>query len=236
MNEADALYLRQMQEISVRFASMNRIIEARKPNNVRTELDNEFLWLQLRMVVELVAFSGITADQERYASLRAEVLNNPDYTRDGKVNKILPALAKISPHFLPIPISNQATKDEAGSLHLERGSEAAELSRFIEIHERAGEHLHTDNPFSPSKRSESIERLSTSRERFLADYAYVWGVLKVHAKVCLEFDCTVDKPTQPANAERVWLVQFDAPKKGHVSMLIGQAVFNPASDSEGSTI
>jgi len=226
MNEADALYLRQMQEVSVRFAAIRRITESRKPSNVRTELDNEFLWLQLRMVVELIAFGGITADQERYAALRAEVLKNPDYTRDGKVNRILPELAKISPHFLPIAISDQAAKDEKDIWHFEGTSDVAELMRLIEIHERAGEHLHTDNPFSPGKRAETVRRLRDSRETFLTDYSYIWNVLKSHAKVCLEFNRAVDKPTEAANPQRVWLVQFDKPKKGHVSLVIGEAQFS----------
>ena len=229
MNDADARYLRQMQEISVRFAAINRIIDSTKPKNVRTELDNEFLWLQLRTVVELMAFSGIAADQERYAALRAEVLKNPDYTRDGKVNKILPELAKISPHFLPISLAEHADRDERGRLRLEKTSYVAELTKLIDIHERAGENLHADNPFSPAKRSETVERLRRSRETFLADYAYVWGVLKFHAKVCLEFDIAVHKPAELANAERIWLVQFDRPRKGHVSMLVGQAVFDAQS-------
>lgn len=225
MNEADALYYRQMREISVRFAAMNRSIESRKPNNVRTELDNEFLGLQLRMVVELIAFGGITADQERYAALRAGVLQNPDYTRDGKVNKILPELAKISPHFLPIPISDHAAQDKRGRFRFDPVPVVAELRRLVEIYERAGEHLHIANPFSSKKRSETIERQRTSRQTFLVDHAYMWDVLKHHAKVCLGFERTADKPTEAANAERVWLVRFDFPKKGHVMMLIGQAVF-----------
>ncbi|WP_157256030.1 hypothetical protein [Pelomonas sp. Root1217] len=106
----------------------------------------------------------------------------------------------------------------------------AKLDRLIEIHERAGEHLHADNPFSPTRRSESRERLRSSRQTFLNDYAYVRGVLRYHAKVCLEFDAAVDQPTTPGNPERVWLVQFDTPKKGHVQMLIGEAVFAPPPD------
>ncbi|KQV49529.1 hypothetical protein ASC95_18240 [Pelomonas sp. Root1217] len=103
MNEADFRYQRQMQEISVRFAAIDLIVSATKPRSLRTELDNEMLWLQLRMIVELVTFAGITADQQRYATLRADVLKNPDYTRDGKVNKILPTLARISCHFCMRP-------------------------------------------------------------------------------------------------------------------------------------
>ena len=117
MDQGEALYARQMQEISVRITAINRITESRKPNNVRTELDNEFLWLQLRMIVELMAFGGITADESRYAALRAEVLKNPDYTRDGKVKKILEALSQVTPHLLPIPLPDTAVRDARGVLH-----------------------------------------------------------------------------------------------------------------------
>jgi hypothetical protein len=223
MDESDALYRVQMDDISVRFEAIRRILGSRKPGNVRTELDNEFLWLQLRMIVELVAFGGITADQDRYAALRADVLKNPDYTRDGKVNKILPELAKISPHFLPIALNDRGSRDTKGVMHLEGGSAVPELTRLVEIHERAGMYMHIDNPFSPTKRSETVERLKNSRETFLADYEYLWGILRSHAKVCLEFNRAVDTPTELANAKRAWIVQFDRPKRGQVSILIGEA-------------
>lgn len=68
---------------------------AKKPRTLTDETDNEFMWLQLRKVVELVAFAGISSDEARYAALRAEAKDNPDYTRDWKVGDIFTAVSAL---------------------------------------------------------------------------------------------------------------------------------------------
>ena len=89
MNIAPLLYRNTMVEVKQRFRAIDRILGAKKPRTLTEEFDNEFMWLQIRKIVELVVFGGIMADEQRYAALRAEVKDS-DYTQDWKVNKILP--------------------------------------------------------------------------------------------------------------------------------------------------
>jgi hypothetical protein len=63
------------------------------------EFDDEFMWLQLRQIVELVAYSAIAADEARYAELRQEQDKNADYHVDSKPAKVLKHLSQISPPF-----------------------------------------------------------------------------------------------------------------------------------------
>lgn len=65
-------YHAAMVEVKQRLRAVSRTLGAKKPRTLTDETDNEFMWLQLRKVVELVAFAGISSDEARYAALRAE--------------------------------------------------------------------------------------------------------------------------------------------------------------------
>ncbi|MBA4281674.1 MAG: hypothetical protein C0437_20180, partial [Ralstonia sp.] len=93
-------YRAAMVEIKWRLRAIDRVLGAKKPRTLTAEFDNEFMWLQVRKIVELVAFGGMTADEARYAALRAEAKDNPNYRRDWKVGQILKRLAEITPHYL----------------------------------------------------------------------------------------------------------------------------------------
>ena len=69
-----------MVEVKQRFRAIDRVFGAKKPRTLTDEFDNEFMWLQIRKIVELVVFGGIMADEARYAALRAESPKNADYT------------------------------------------------------------------------------------------------------------------------------------------------------------
>ncbi len=74
MDIAPLLYKNSMIEVKRRFLAIDRILGAKKgkPRTLNEEFAGEFVWLQLRKIVELVAFGGIMADERRYATIRAE--------------------------------------------------------------------------------------------------------------------------------------------------------------------
>lgn len=116
-----------MVEVKRRLRAVNRILGAKKSRTLTLDTDNEFSWLQVRKVIELVAFAGISSDEARYAALRMEAKDNPDYTRDWKVGDILKRLSKITPHFLPIPIGSVQVMGD-GLWHFNEGKESRPLS------------------------------------------------------------------------------------------------------------
>jgi hypothetical protein len=59
-----------MVEVKRRLRAITRIQGAKKPRTLTLDTDNEFMWLQIRKVVELVAFASISSDETRYAALR----------------------------------------------------------------------------------------------------------------------------------------------------------------------
>jgi len=228
------LYTLQMTDVLRRIHAVERVLGAKKPRTLDAHLDNEFIWLQIRKIVELVTYAGITADEERYAALRAETAKNPDYTQDWKVNQILPRLVKITPHYLPIPIDGGTRQPNGLVSFLEAGPERT-LERFLQIYNLAGSYLHITNPFSPTA-AEAEQAKLVSRERAKAELTYLKAVLWVHAKVGLEFDEKAGGPTEAANPKTAWLVKFGVPKPNDVEVTLAEGFDSPEwADDEPST-
>lgn len=234
MDKAADLYHRQMVEALARFNAIDHVLNASASSTVGIDFDNEFMWLQIRKIVELVTFGGITSDEERYAALRAETTNNPDYTQDWKVNAILPRLAKITPHYLPIPISSAALMD-SGLYSYDEIAGLRTVERFKEIYNMAGEYLHVSNPFSPVRAAQFQQSLLQSRALLVKELAYLKRILWRHIRIGLAFDKGVDLPTAAGDPQRAWVVEFDKPFPGDVHMILAVSTPPPAPGADGPT-
>lgn len=216
------LYRSHMVEVKRRFRAIQRILGAKKPRTLSAEFDDEFMWLQLRQIVELVAYSAIAADEERYAALRREQDKNSDYRVDSKPAKVLQHLSKISPHFLPKSLGNMIVQPD-GVKHFEQGPEVAMLDRFLEIHDTAGQHLHATNPFNEEDVKDLKARLVVARRRIETETGYLRGVLWDHAKVGLQFQPGAS-PRELENAEQAWIVKFGPPDTDDVQMIMAKGI------------
>ena len=58
MDIAPLLYRNTMVEVKQRFYAIDRILGAKKSRTLTEEFDNEFMWLQIRKIVELVRSSS----------------------------------------------------------------------------------------------------------------------------------------------------------------------------------
>jgi len=126
-----------MREVKLRLEAIDRILGAKKPRTLNAELDDEFMWLQLRQIVELVTFSAMLADEERYAALR-RVQGDGDYQQDWRATKILPKLASITPHHLPQALGHMVELSR-GVKEFQGGDQKATLERFVSLHTAASE-------------------------------------------------------------------------------------------------
>lgn len=219
MDISPLLYKNSMVEVKRRLLAIDRILGAKKPRTLNQEFDVEFMWLQVRKIIELVAFGGILADEQRYAYLRAEATDNPNYRRDWKVNVILRKLAEISPHYLPTPVG-ELQRLEDGTLHFVEGGEKQTLERFISIYNLAGEYLHVPNPLDAEALADLQQRLDDSPESLKAEVAYLKGVLWRHIKVGLAFDGATDKPREPGNPVTAWIISFGRPETDDIEMVM----------------
>ena len=215
------LYRDHMIDAKRRFRAIDRILGAKKPRTLTAAFDDEFMWLQLRQIIELVAYSAIAADVARYAALRQEQDKNADYRVDSKPAKVLKHLGQISPHFLPKSLG-AAQLMSNGTKHFDSGPEVAVLDRFLEIHEVAGQHLHAINPFNDEDVKDRKARLAQARGRIEAETKYLKGVLWEHAKVGLQFQPEAS-PRELENAKEAWIVKFGAPDTDVIQIVLAEA-------------
>lgn len=216
-------YRAAMVEVKQRLRAIDRVLGAKKPRTLSTIFDNEFMWLQVRKIVELVAFGGIMADEARYAALRAEAKDNPNYRRDWKVGHILRRLAEITPHCLPRPLGELLHLSD-GTKRLEVGKEKEMLERFVAIYEHAGEHLHAPNPFDDEGGEAVRLQLESSRDRLRTEVQYLKDVLWTHVKIGLAFEAGTDVPRLPASPETAWIVLFGSANDDEVRMALANAL------------
>jgi hypothetical protein len=102
--------------------------------------------LQLRMVLELIAFSSLTANQEKYAAVFSS------FDSHWKAAKMLAVLEKVNPHFYPTPVRLK------GHGPVPSGRERARyevlkdgfLTRvdFVFLYDACSAAVHARNPFS----------------------------------------------------------------------------------------
>jgi hypothetical protein len=220
MNTAPQLYRNSMIEIKQRFRAVERVLGAKNPRTLNAKSDDEFMWLQLRKIVELVTFGGILADESRYASLRT-LLNHQDYRLDSKVNKILPKLAEITPHYLPVPIGGHTTSAQ-GVMEFQRGIAQETLARFLDIFNTASLYLHVPNPLDSETRTNFQQTQQAARRRIEAELQYLKAVLWKHAKIGLAFDETLDSPKQAGKPSLAWLVDFGNPENDGITMFLAE--------------
>lgn len=211
-----------MIEVKQRFRSIDRVLGAKKPRTLTAEFDDEFMWLQLRKIVELVAYSAIAADEERYAALRQKQDKNADYRVDGKPAKVLKHLSQISPYFLPKSLGVMLSHAD-GTKHFASGPEDTVLERLLDIHDTAGQHLHAINPFHEKNVKDLKIRLSAARMRIEKETRYLKGVLWEHAKVGLKFSLGTT-PTELESPEQAWIIKFGAPETDGVQMMLAQGM------------
>lgn len=212
------LYLNQMVEVKRRLLAIDRVLGAKNPRTLDEKTDDEFMWLQLRKIIELVTYSAIASDLERYAALRAE--SNKTVDGDQSAKRILNWLSSINPKFLPIPLG-QMVQQPDGSKHFTGGERAmqASVDQFTSIFSEASEHLHAPNPYANDAQVLDDALHDGSRSRLVEVHRYLKGALWEHYKVGLEFK-SGDDPKSADGPRGVYLIQMGNADVPEVQMLL----------------
>jgi hypothetical protein len=223
------LYLQQMVEVKQRFRTVDWILGAKKPLTRNEQVDNESAFLQIRKIIELITFSAIASDEQRYQRLRElDVAKNPknngNYTLDWNAADILVRLSKISPHFLPRPLGLM-TEQADGTKHFNEAKAKLTHDRLIEIYKLAGGYLHIPNPYKLNAISLENKKKETGQEILKKEVAYLKSVIWEHVKIGLIWKPDAD-PTEIENSESAWLVSFGNKDTDQVNMALAAAI-NP---------
>jgi hypothetical protein len=124
--------------------------------------------LQLRKLLELIAFSSLVSYQEAYRSVRSDI------AKDWHAARILRKIEGINPEFYPVPIDGYNRK---GWNRLQGGY--LTRKQFERLYDKCGAMLHSQNPFSKGKSSlafhkkvpEYLSRIETLLSEHLVELA-----------------------------------------------------------------
>lgn len=95
------IYVECMSEVRDRLNTVSWLAAGESVLNARSQCLMELMLLQLRMVLELIAFSSLTANKEKYSTV------HEGFQSHWKAAKMLDSLRKLNPHFYPTPVFRQ---------------------------------------------------------------------------------------------------------------------------------
>lgn len=221
------LYLQQMIEVKQRLRAIDWILGAKKPLTRNEEVDNESAFLQVRKVIELITFSAIVSDEQRYKRKREldNAKNSKDkgyYALDWNAAEILVHLSRVSPHFLPTPLGSM-TEQADGTKHFNEAAAKLTHDRLIDIYKKAGGYLHIPNPYKLNGINLENKKKETAREILKKEVAYLKSVIWDHAKLGLIWESNAD-PTELENCESAWLISFGNKDTDQVNMVLATAI------------
>jgi hypothetical protein len=230
------IYRSMMLEIKIRFQAIDKVFDAKEAVILLASLDSELVFLQIRKIIELIAFSAVVCDKNRYAEFRkieadASNRDHGKYERDWNAGKILKKLKNISPHFLPIPIS-KPTKIGENRYHFDTDTNVVVThSRLIEIYKSCGGLMHVPNPFG----QDCLEHVETHRHKYQSSAAeakrfvgYLKSLIWCHTAIGLEWHEGAT-PTENANPNSAWIIDFGSSEDRNISIVEGVATSSQPS-------
>lgn len=139
-------YTDLMGEVKLRLLYIEKLAGQFSSVGGRTFGDNVFIYesmcLQLRKVLELIAFSTLVANQKTIEpSLKG-------YEEFWKAKVILKKVAALNPHFFPMPVRVFERPDGRTQLEVEPREDAFALAEFPELYDACSQVVHTNNPYS----------------------------------------------------------------------------------------
>ena len=134
-------YLRCMEEVQDRLRLV-KSVTSRKLSTGREFADAEFVFLQLRKVLELIAFASLTANKETYSAAHAK------FATHWNAKWMLADLEKVNPEFYPMPVGKPQEQADGIKHFPVVSGEFLAKDDFILLYDKCGEVLHARNPFT----------------------------------------------------------------------------------------
>jgi hypothetical protein len=138
-----------MEEIKLRVNAINDILSLKRSTTYPIT-NAEFLCLQVRKVLELIALSNMAANIKQYS------IQNKKFRKHWHAERILNDIEKINPKFYPYP--TYEILDDQGRLIEVKNVESGFLTKedFINAYSKVSSFLHAVNPYGNKKDTEEI--------------------------------------------------------------------------------
>jgi hypothetical protein len=176
------IYSNYMEDVKSRLAVVKTVSGAQI--SMGSELfDYEFVSVQLRKSLELVAFASMAANKKLYAEAHA------NFAKHWRAKKTLSSLELLHSDFYPQPIRLDHVK-ESGAKHFEHIRNGYLTKEdFVTLYDQCSEVLHTRNPFTKKNRHIDFK------------HSVVEWVQKIESLLRLHLMRFVDR-------EEVWVVEM----------------------------
>ena len=145
-------YIDCMKQLKLRLQYVDRLINFTSSEHSVFAL--EAVALQLRKILEIIAFSSIAPCKGLYENIRFE-FDKSDFRKDWNAKSILLTMDKINPDFYPNPFKISSGLIERDG---KRGREISPTEedyltrkRFEKLYTKIGKFLHADNPWGTDK-------------------------------------------------------------------------------------
>ena len=134
-------YCGVMEEVKLRMAVIDFFLFG-QGNAMYMPTTLETVCLQLRKILELVAFSSLIANKAAYSSAYK------DFAKHWNAGELLKSLARINPQFYPHPVVEAPTDKPAVKHELkDRDSDYLTKNEFADVYGRCGVIMHAANPY-----------------------------------------------------------------------------------------
>jgi len=158
-NEVLGRYTKCMEEIKLRTSSITFILNRQRSTGYKYT-DAEFICLQFRKILELIALGNLVSNKDEYAKKHSNFANHYH------AKHILKDIETLNPNFYPIPtvqILEPKTKKVIETRNVESGFLTKE--EFAVVYDECSQLMHAENPFAPPK---NIENLCVKFDDWLA--------------------------------------------------------------------
>lgn len=194
-------------------ATIGAFLEGQRTTGFRIT-DAEFLALQFRKIIELIALSSLSAHRHEYEKVYEH------FRRHWKADRIVVAIEKITPDFYPKP-GVQVRDPETGKATEVKPKKDGFLTKpeFIEVLDECSDLLHAENPYYPKRldlprlrekfarwRGQIIALLNHHQVQLVDPDRELWVVMhaekdgKVHVAEMLRVGAGNGKPAEPNRA------------------------------------
>jgi hypothetical protein len=156
-------------------------------------LTEELVCVQFRKVLELIAFSSLCANKQKYAEA------HKNFGEHWRAKNMLDVIRKLNEDFYPAPVIVGPSPNPAVKFHLADSKEAfLTESEFVELYDLSSDVLHMRNPFS------TRNPMVTSRHTVGQWVQRIQNLLKSHMIRLVDRD-------------RVWIVTIPAQGEIHAA-------------------
>jgi hypothetical protein len=134
-------YCKSMEEVKRRTIAIKTILNKNHTTAYRAT-NIEFVCLQIRKILELIALGSIVANKDEYAR------QHEKFAKHWHATRILDDVEELNPQFYPIPVRqvfDPKAKKVIGTVDISEGYLTRE--DFVNVYDRCSEILHAANPF-----------------------------------------------------------------------------------------